>query len=197
MPASPPETRASLILRLQNADDVSAWDEFVELYGPVVFRVARVRGFQPADAENLVQEVLLAVAQSVEKWLQREDRGRFRAWLLRIARNESINMLTGRATRKLGEDGEAARRKLQELPDADAISSLIDLEYERAVFGWAADHVQQTVQPHTWQVFWLTHVEGLSIEEAARRLETRTGNIHFGRSRVMARIRELVKQYEE
>ncbi len=197
MPASPPETRASLILRLQNADDVTAWDEFVELYGPVVFRVATARGFQPADAENLVQEVLLAVAQSVTKWLQREDRGRFRAWLLRIARNESIDMLTQQSTRSLGEDGEAAQHKLQQLPDVDAISSLIDLEYERAVFGWAAERVQQSVAPRTWQAFWLTHVEGISIDEAARQLATRSANIHFGRSRVMARIRELVKQYEQ
>jgi len=197
MPTSPPETRASLILRLQNADDVAAWDEFVELYGPVVFRAARARGFQAADAENVVQEVFLAVAQSVATWLQREDRGRFRAWLLRIARNESIDMLTQRATRPLGEDGEAARQKLEELPDGDAISSLIDLEYERAVFQWTADRVQHSVAPHTWQAFWLTHVEGISIAEAARRLETRPGNIHFGRSRVMARIRELVKLYEE
>ncbi|MCA9136312.1 MAG: RNA polymerase sigma factor [Planctomycetales bacterium] len=197
MPSSPPETRASLILRLQNADDVAAWDEFVELYGPVIFRAARARGFQPADGDDVVQEVLLAVAQSIGKWLERRDRGRFRAWLLRIARHESINLLTRRATRPLGDDGEAEWRKLQELPDVDAVSSLIDLEYDRAVFQWAADRVRTSVATNTWQAFWLTHVEGLSIEEAAREMKTRSANIHFGRSRVMARIRELVKQYEE
>ena len=197
MPASPPETRASLILRLQNADDVAAWDEFVDLYGPVVFRVAKSRGFQPADADNVVQEVLLSVAQSVSKWLQREKRGSFRAWLLRIARNESIDMLTQRSTRSLGQDGESAHRKLNELEDVDAISSLIDAEYERTVFAWAADRVQQSVAPRTWQAFWLTHVEEVSIDAAARQLSTRAANVHFGRSRVMARIRELVKQYEQ
>ena len=56
MPTSSPETRASLILRLQNPDDVAAWDEFVGLYRPVLYRVARGRGFQAADADNLVQE---------------------------------------------------------------------------------------------------------------------------------------------
>ena len=117
MPASPPETRASLILRLQNADDVGAWDEFVELYGPVVYRVARNRGFQSADAENLVQQVLLSVAQSVGVWLLRQDRGSFRTWLLRIARNEAIDMLNRRATRRLGEDGEAAQVQTGGLPE--------------------------------------------------------------------------------
>lgn len=194
---SPPETRASLILRLQNPGDVAAWDEFVDVYGRVVFRVAKGRGFQAADAENLVQEVMFAVARSVAQWLERGDRGRFRAWLLRIARNEAADMITGRATRSLGQDGHAAAYALNELPAQDDISSHLDLEYERAVFQWAADKVQTTVAPHTWQAFWLTHVEGLSIEAAANQLQTRPGNIYFGRSRVMARIKELVQQYEE
>ncbi|MCA9123331.1 MAG: sigma-70 family RNA polymerase sigma factor [Planctomycetaceae bacterium] len=197
MPASPPETRASLILRLQNAEDAAAWDQFVELYGPVVYRSARGRGLQAADAENLVQEVLLAVMQSVSKWLLRDDRGSFRAWLLRIARNEVVNMLTLRATRSLGEDGDDALRKIRDLPVVDEISELVDLEYRRAVFRWAAERVQQAIAPRTWQAFWLTHVEGLSVEQAATQLGTRPGNIHFGRSRVMARIRQLVGQYEE
>lgn len=197
MPASPPDTRASLILRLQNADDVAAWDEFAELYGPVVFRTARARGFQVADAENVVQEVLLAVAQSISQWLERDDRGSFRRWLLSLARNHAVNMLTQRATRSLGEDGLAGELALNELPVADRISSLIDLEYERAVFQWAAQRVQQTVAEHTWQAFWLTHVKGCSIEEAAQKLMTRPGTIYFGRSRVMARIQKLVKQYED
>jgi RNA polymerase sigma-70 factor (ECF subfamily) len=75
-------TRASLILRLQDAEDMAAWDEFAKIYGPVVFNVATSRGFQAADADNLVQEVFLAVASSISNWLQRDDRGSFRAWLL-------------------------------------------------------------------------------------------------------------------
>ncbi len=197
MPTSSPETRASLIRRLQNAADVASWDEFVGLYGPVVYRVARGRGFQAADADNLVQEVMFAVARSVSQWLERADRGSFRAWLLRIARNEAADTILRRATRPLGRDGEVATRLLSELPARDEVSSRLDLEYERRVFRWAAERVRPTVAPHTWQAFWLTHVEGLSIEEAAKQLRTRPGNIYVGRSRVMARIKELVQTYED
>jgi len=186
-----------LILRLQNADDVAAWDEFAELYGPIVFRVARRRGMQAADAENLVQEVLLAVAQSVAKWIERTDRGSFRAWLLRIAHNEAVDMLTERATRRLGRDGEQGQRLLDGVALRDDISSLIEREYERAVFQWAADRVREQVEDHTWQAFWLTEVEGMSVDQAAGLLGTRNGNIYVGRSRVMARIKELVRQYED
>ena len=138
-------TRASLILRLNNAEDVAAWDEFAAIYAPVIFRVATSRGFQAADAENLVQEVFLAVANSIANWLERDDRGRFRAWLLRIARNESIDMLTERATRPLGRDGSMAERVLANLPARDEFSNALDLEYERAVFHRAAEEVRAVV----------------------------------------------------
>lgn len=59
------ETRVSLILRLRDAADVAAWDEFVAIYGPIVYRMALRQGPQRADADDVVQQVFAAVAQSV------------------------------------------------------------------------------------------------------------------------------------
>ena len=190
-------TRASLILRLKDAEDVAAWDEFAAIYAPVIYRVATSRGFQPADAENLVQEVFLAVANSVESWLERDDRGRFRAWLLRITRNESVDMLTERATRPLGRDGIAAERVLDNLPARDEFSSALDLEYERTVFHWASEQARAAVAEQTWDAFWLSSIEGLAVNEVAQRLKMRPGNVYLARSRVMARIKALVAKYED
>ena len=196
MPNSPPETRASLILRLRNAEDMSAWEEFTEIYEPVVFRVARRRGLQAADAENLVQEVLLSVAQSVSRWVERDDRGSFHAWLLRIAHNEAVDMLSQRATRSPGKDGEQGQKLLDATSVRNDISSLIEREYERELFRMAAERVQQVVSPQTWQAFRLTEVEGQSVQQAAATLGTSTGHIYVSRSRVMARIKEFVQEYE-
>ena len=197
MNSSPPETRASLLLRLQDAADVEAWDSLVAVYGPVVFRMARRQGFQAADADNLVQEVLISVARSVSQWLERKDRGSFRAWLLRIARNQAINLLTRVATRPFELDGEEAERRLDTLqaPDGE-LSSQFDLEYRREIFQWAADQIRTSVAETTWQAFWLTHIQGIGIAEAADRLGVKVGNIYFARSRVMSRLRVLVKQFE-
>lgn len=190
-------TRASLVLRLQDAGDLAAWDEFAAIYGPVVFSIATSRGFQVADADNLVQEVFMAVASSVSDWLQRDDRGSFRAWLLRIARNAAVDMITQRATRTLGRDGSEAQAHLANLPAPSELSSALDLEYERMVFQRAAERVRASVAERTWDAFWLTSVEEISVEDAATKLNTRPGNIYFARSRVMARIKELVQQFQD
>ncbi|MDF1845243.1 MAG: hypothetical protein P1U77_27860 [Rubripirellula sp.] len=50
-----PDTRASLLLQVKAGDDPNAWDEFVAVYRPIVYRLARRRGLQDADAEDLAQ----------------------------------------------------------------------------------------------------------------------------------------------
>jgi RNA polymerase sigma-70 factor (ECF subfamily) len=145
-----------------------------------------------------VQEVLLAVSQALPKWLQRQDRGSFRAWLLRVARNEAVDMLTRRATRPLGQDGEAAERLLADLAESrHSLSSQLDLQYEQAVFQWAASKVRDSVAENVWQSFWLTHVENLSVENAAKQLKMRPGSVYMARGRVMNRIKEIVQQFEK
>lgn len=167
------------------------------MYTPVVRRVARSRGFQEADTDNLVQEVFLRVAQSIDVWLERDDRGRFRPWLVRIARNMAIDLLRQRASRKLGVDNAESVLSMQTQQRTNEIEALVNVEYDRAVFDWAARQVETMVEQHTWQAFWLTHVEGLSVSQAAEQLNVRPANIYFGRSRVMSRLRELVKQFED
>ena len=57
-----PDTRLSLILRLSDPADADAWRDFVSLYEPLIYQLARRKGLQDADARDLCQEVLLAVA---------------------------------------------------------------------------------------------------------------------------------------
>ena len=57
-----PDTRASLILRLGDPADDAAWAEFVQIYQPMLFQLASRWGLQDADAREVVQETLLAVA---------------------------------------------------------------------------------------------------------------------------------------
>ncbi|MFO0818299.1 MAG: sigma-70 family RNA polymerase sigma factor [Pirellulales bacterium] len=191
-----PETRSSLLLRLRDAGDVAAWDELLEIYGPLVYRLARGRGLQPADADDLVQEVFGAVARAIAKWLDDPKRGPFRAWLLRIARNSAINLLTrpkrrGAGFRSLDDEDVAAPS------DAEHEEEAFDFEYRREVFRWAAAQVQDAVAPKTWRAFWETAVEQRAVPAVAAELEMTEGSVYIARSRVLARLRECVRRREE
>ena len=196
MTTSPPDTRASLILRLQDVEDVAAWDEFAEIYAPVVYRSARRRGLQAVDADDLVQEVMAAVAQSLTQWLQRDDRGAFRAWLFRIARNVAIDFLTRRKHRPWADGGESGCDLSGVEDDLDA-SSHFDLEYRREIFLRASEIVRQQVSETTWQSFHRTSVSQQPIVEVAEELGVSPGSVYISRSRVMKRLQRVVKTIEE
>src|SRR5262245_53352875 len=83
-----PPTRVSLLVRLRDPRDAAAWARFVELYGPVVYGYARKRGLQDADAADLSQEVLRAVAGAVGRLEYDPAKGAFRNWLFTVVRRK-------------------------------------------------------------------------------------------------------------
>jgi RNA polymerase sigma-70 factor (ECF subfamily) len=194
----PADTRETLIRRLPNAADVEAWEVFAEIYQPLLFRLARGRGMQPADAEDFVQEVLSAVVRNIERWLAREDRGSFRAWLFRIAFNLGVNFLTRPQHQRLGSGDSQIAQMLHEVPAASAdTSELFRQEYRRELFRWAAERVREQVSDRQWMLFWLTSVEERPIAEVAEEFAVSVGSIYIARSRITKRIRDTIREHEE
>jgi len=192
-----PETRPSLLFRLADRGDATAWGEFAQIYTPVVHRLARQKGLQPADADDLVQQVLSAISKAIERWEVDPERGRFRTWLYRVTQNQIINAFTRRAPDRAAGDSAIALR-LNERPSQDGpTSQQIRLEFRREVFRWAAHQVQAEFSATNWQAFWQTAVEGRSVEEVAKELNLTCGAVYTARSRAMKRLKDKVQEFEE
>jgi RNA polymerase sigma-70 factor (ECF subfamily) len=192
----PPDTRASLLVRVRDPADQAAWYEFVEIYWPVIHRLARRKGLQPADADDIAQQVLAAVAKAVERRGHDHKQARFRTWLDRVAHNAILNALT-RAKPDRGLGGVEPNSLLEQFPEADGPESdLLRLERRREVFRWAARQIQQEFQPSTWDAFWNTAIEGRDCEIVAGELGKSTGSVYAARSRVMKRLQEKISEYE-
>ena len=203
-PLTPCDTRASLLRRLHDHGDSTAWVEFCEIYERAIHRVALRHGLQDADAREVSQEVLLTVSRRIHDFESRGP-GRFRCWLAKLARNATIDQLRkNRRTSTIGwnaqGDDDTSGRVLPEWNSAmgagDA-SDEFDVEARREQFRWAAAQVQSVTRPVTWQAFYLTAVRGESSESVAKRLGMTIGAVYVARCRVLAKIKSLVEPFRE
>ena len=194
---NPPETRHSLLLRVRDSSDHEAWAEFAAIYRPVICRFAVFRGLQEADAEDLAQQVLLAVSGAINRWTPDPQRAKFRTWLRRITENAILNALTrGVPDRSSGNDELNAfldTRPARSGPDSD----FLKMEYRRQVFTWAAKHIREEFSDDTWKAFWLTAVEDIEVDAAALALGRTRGSVYASRSRVMKRLKQKVEEFDE
>src|SRR5262245_37369790 len=190
--ATAPQTRPSLLVRLRDHDDQEAWRLFVDLYGPLIYGLARKRGLQDADAADLTQEVCRSVAGAVRKLDYDPARGSFRGWLYTVARRQLADFVDRQRRQAAGTGDSAVQALLEEQPAPEAEADW-ERDYERRVFAWAAEQVREHFRNNTWRAFWLTAVEGQSAEEAGRSLDMSAGAVHVARSRVLARLKEVVR----
>lgn len=184
-----PTTRLSLLVRLRDAHDRLAWEQFVGLYAPLVYGFARKKGLQDADAADIAQDVLTSVAQQMRQWEFDPQRGTFRGWLFTIARNRLRNWLASTARRINGSSADDHQATLQSQPE----ETPDDAEYARRVFHWAAAQVREQVSEQTWQAFELTAVATRPGPDVAEQLGMTTGAVYLARSRVMAKLKTLVQ----
>ena len=190
-----PSTRPSLLVRLRDPRDERAWAEFVALYTPLVHRLARAKGFQEADIADLTQDIFRAVAGAIERWDPDPAKGRFRAWLFRIARNLLVNFLAGQRRSVRGTGSTSVHELLNAEPARDTgAEAEFQAEFQRRAFRWAAQQVKTEFADSTWQAFWRTGVESHSVAVVAQELGLSTGAVYIARSRVLARLRERVLQ---
>ena len=193
-----PTTRVSLLLRLRDSQDHQAWMEFVSLYEPLTYRLLRRHGLQDADAQEVMQDLFLAVSRNIDRWDPAKDRGSFRGWLRRVARNLVINWLKHRERGAVAIGGSELQAMLEMLPADDGPETVeFDQEWRRALFHRAAEQVRSEVHLATWQAFWETGVMGTSPADAAKKLGMTVGAIRVAKCRVLARLQATVMEMEK
>jgi RNA polymerase sigma-70 factor, ECF subfamily len=191
-----PETSYSLIARVKNPADGAAWAEFLGIYQPVVFRMARRRGLQDADAQDVMQQVFLSISKSIEGWTPGVMQPPFRAWLTTIARNAITKALT-RRPRDAASGSTSVIELLDAQPDPYATTAEILSEARKELIRWATEQIRSEFSEATWNVFWQTAIEGVPIAEVSKSTGRSAGALYVARYRVIARLKEKVLEVSQ
>ena len=185
-----------MIFRIRDAQDSVAWSEFVEIYGPFIYRYGLNRGLLDADAADLSQSVLIEVARCIDRFDYDHKLGRFRNWLVVIARSKLSNLKKKDAKLDVS-GGSQALRILSERPADSELADNWQQEYREHLFHWAAEHVRNEIEDATWKAFWLTAAENRSPADVSKELGLKVGTVYVAKSRVLVRIRAKLSEVDD
>ncbi|MEM6689246.1 MAG: sigma-70 family RNA polymerase sigma factor [Planctomycetota bacterium] len=191
-------TRLSLLIRLHDSGDTDAWEQFVEIYSPLVFHFARNCDLQESDAADLVQEVMSEVSKCISRFEYNPEIGKFRSWLYKIAKRKVWRLGEKRRKQPQGAGDSATLRFLENQPDSqDDFQQLWDSEYERHLLDWAARKIRSKFNESTWKAFWMTSVEDMTPQSVAKALNISVGSVYVARSRVAKRLAEKIREIDD
>jgi RNA polymerase sigma-70 factor (ECF subfamily) len=191
MNESSSRTSLGLLARLRDdPDDPRAWEQFVARYRPRIYGWCCEWGLQPADAEDVAQNVLVKLAAKMRDFRYDPSRS-FRAWLKTVTQHAWSDFVDGSRRRAVGHDGRLHTLEAR----ADLARRLTD-EFDHELMEAAMGAVRQRVAPQTWDAFRLTALEGLAGSEAARRLGMPVANLFVARHRVQQMLREEIQRLE-
>jgi RNA polymerase sigma-70 factor (ECF subfamily) len=184
-------TRPSLLLRVRDPEDEAAWSQFVAIYTPLIFAFCRGRGLMEADAADVTQEVLKAVAVAVPRFEYDPERSSFRNWLFTVVRSKLNNFITAQA-RRPQPAGDTALQQFINLTADGSAEETWRQEYQSHLLRWAATQIRPEFKEATWDAFWRTAVLGEEAERVAAALGLSLNAIYIARSRVTSRLKQTI-----
>jgi RNA polymerase sigma-70 factor (ECF subfamily) len=191
-----PVTRPSLLIRVRDPGDQLAWQAFVAIYTPLIYGFCRRRDLQDADAADVAQEVMRAVARRMAEFEYQPDKGTFRSWLFTVTRSKLNNFLERLRRQPQGTGRTTIQEFLAAQPNPEQDAEW-DRDYRQRLFEWACREVRDEFEDATWQAFWQMAVEGKAGAVVAASLRLSVGAAYVAKSRVLARLRAVIKDIDE
>lgn len=189
------ETSTTLLRDISSDAGNARWPEFVSRYRPMM--LAYLKAYFPVvDADDVVQETLIALANVLPHYRYAPDEtGHFRNYLTGILRNKALKRCKNDA-REMEMRADLQKRSAPSFQAAPEVPNAAwrDTIFEIAMRQLLAD---EHIADRSKQIFQRLTVDGLSPEEVATAYGTSRNNVDKTKSRMIARLRKIVRELEE
>ncbi len=207
--ADPPSellpTRASLLTRLHDWDDQDGWREFFDTYWRLIFNVARRAGLNEAEAQDVVQETLLAVAKKMPGFRYDPARGSFKSWLLLNVRSRIVEHWRRRASASAHLVTPAAEPStgtglVERIagPDGPELEAVWQKEWEANLLQAALERTKAKVSARQYLIFDLATLKEAPLAKITRTLGVNVAQVYLAKHRVGKVLKaELERLHQE
>ena len=195
-------TRASLLLRLKDWRDQASWQKFFDTYWKLIYGVARQAGLNEGEAQDVVQETMLAVAKHLPAFAYNSD-GSFKAWLLNMARWRIADQFRKRSAADLSgpvelHEGDTATQATDLCidPTGNALEALWEAEWKDTLFQAALANVKRRVEPHNYHLFDFYVNKDWPAAKVAATFEVNVEQVYLAKHRVTELLKAEVARLD-
>jgi RNA polymerase sigma-70 factor (ECF subfamily) len=192
-----------LLSRLRDLGDSDSWRSFFDAYWRLIYNVARRSGLNDAEAQDVVQETVIAVARRIPEFHYDPAKGSFKRWLLLITRRR-IHDHFRRRYRSMavvnagpGEycsSPESVAGPVQ-APDVQ-LEAAWESEWQEHVFQTALARVRERVNPKQYQVFDYCVLQNVCASEVGRMLGLNAAQVYLAKHRVSLAVKRAAAELE-
>ena len=182
------ETRSSLINRLKATINGESWEVFFDTYGKLIFNVARRAGLSEADAQDIVQETIVKVHTSLDRFQYDRNRGSFKGWLHSVTRsrlaehfkkqqkrlplNQPFNDTTDEPTADISD------------PKGLELERIWDEEWHKNLIDSSLTRIKRIVSPKQFQIFKCYCIDEWTVTEICKALNVNSAQVYMAKQRV-------------
>jgi RNA polymerase sigma factor (sigma-70 family) len=214
-PFDPIPTRHSLLNRLKDWGDQASWQDFFDTYWRLIYNVAVKAGLTDAEAQDVVQETVIAVARKIGQFKADPAHGSFSAWLMQLTRWRIADQFRRRGRvgvqASVCPSGEGTlKRELQpadtgltatadRIPDPAgvALERVWSEEWEKNLMAAALEQVKRQVSPKQYQMFDLHALQNLSVQDTAQTLQVSVASVYMAKHRVARLLKKAIKELQK
>lgn len=193
-PNQSPNTNPELLAKIKDNTNEAAWQEFIETYRPLIYGFCINHQLQEADANDVTQEVMKAIARSITNFEYDPKKGRFRSWLFTVTRSKFNNLLESKYKHPQG-SGDTEMIRFIEAQPAKEVTEDWDKEFKKQTLQSAMEAIEHEFSDKTWEAFLGTAIRHEQGKEVADRLDLSVGAVYIARSRVTTRLKEWIRRF--
>ena len=196
-----PNTRISLLLRLKDVADQRSWQDFFDTYRKLILTVALKAGLTQTEAQDVVQETVIAVAKKMPGFEYVPGRDSFKGWLLQITRWKVADQFRKRLPVSAPDPTTASNSGtsfISRIPDpaGNALEKIWLAEWEKHMLRTALQRVKRQVATEHYRVFSLYVMEKLPAVEVAAATGISVDQIYLIKHRIAQLLKKEIKALE-
>jgi len=195
-------TRSTLLSRLKDFGDDLSWHRFFETYWKLIYGVALKSGLRDQEAQEVVQETVIAVARNIQEFQYDRSRCSFKTWLMTVTRSRISNQFRRRNKHAPVLDGPVAGNGtdwMESLPDPRSreLERLWDEEWERNLVDAAIERVKRRVPAEQFQIFDFYVLREWPAEKVSSTLGISTARVYLSKHRIGKLLKQELQLLEE